>query len=164
MPDCFVLCFCIHLCVRFRHPKDNIAWFWKNVWHRDCPFQIWHFKWSSVPRGLHPDSVTSHFKTATESCRHMNEKSPLITVILLILSAVHVSVCLCVHALVWVLFTLGMLSHATWSRAFTESPQPPHPPCSHPPLNTKSYWRKRVVTSLRHAGVSACGSGGQRGL
>lgn len=42
---------------------------------------------------------------------------------------------------------------------FRGSPSPPpgptHPPRSHPPLNTRSYWRKRAVTSLRHAGVAA---------
>lgn len=40
--------------------------------------------------------------------------------------------------------------------------QPTTPP--HPPLNTVSHRRKRVVTSLRHAGVSVRGSGGQRGI
>lgn len=40
--------------------------------------------------------------------------------------------------------------------------QPTTPP--HPPLNTVSHRRKRVVTSLRHAGVSVRGSGGQQGI
>lgn len=70
--------------------------------------------------------------------------------------------CACARMRSWVLFTLGKLSHAIWSRALREPPQPhpPNPSPTHPPLNTESYWRKHVVTSLRHAGVSVCGSGG----
>lgn len=44
-----------------------------------------------------------------------------------------------------------MQSDPKLSESLLKTPSHTH---THPPLNTESYWRKRVVTSLRHAGVS----------
>lgn len=164
MPDCFVLCFCIHLCVRFRHPQGQYCLILKEclTWRLCLPnltFQVEFGPPRSSPRFC--------YLSLQGRCRELQayeRKIPLNhsnTPHSICCACVGVSVCAC--SLLGAVY-IGHVKSCNLISSFYRVSSTPHPPCSHPPLNTKSYWRKRVVTSLRHAGVSACGSGGQRGL